>query len=202
MMLMAKPIAAETATPAAQPVAKTPLPEPKAQQKPPVATAAAKPVVPAAKPPTTAAAKPAATVTAKPAATAAAKPALGVGGDQVDRRHGAAELVLDPLPDGPGGGRRHLLADDDPGQGLKTVCGSGRAALRDHGGIDLGDQPGDALALGSDPGLVRLVSCEDLGRQARADGRRQPLDEEPRLVLLGLVAEADPEAELGVVLEQ
>jgi uncharacterized protein (DUF2147 family) len=76
MMLMAKPIAAETATPPAQPVAKTPLPEPKAQPKPPVATAAAKPaVVPAAKPVTTAAAKPAATATAKPAATAAAKPA-------------------------------------------------------------------------------------------------------------------------------
>ena len=75
MMLMAKPIAAETATPTAQPVAKTPLPEPKAQPKPPVATAAAKPtVVPAAKPVTTAAAKPAATATAKPA-TATAKPA-------------------------------------------------------------------------------------------------------------------------------
>jgi uncharacterized protein (DUF2147 family) len=78
MMLMAKPIAAETtARPAAQPVAKTPLPEPKAQPKPPVATAAAKPAtVPAAKPVTTAAAKPAATATAKPAATAAAKPAV------------------------------------------------------------------------------------------------------------------------------
>jgi uncharacterized protein (DUF2147 family) len=76
MMQMAKPIAAETATPSVQPVAKTPLPEPKAQPKPPVATAAAKPtVVPAAKPATTATAKPAATVTAKPAATATAKPA-------------------------------------------------------------------------------------------------------------------------------
>jgi uncharacterized protein (DUF2147 family) len=76
MMLMAKPIAAETATPPAQPVAKTPLPEPQAQPKPPVATAAAKPtVVPAAKPVTTATAKPAATATAKPAATATAKPA-------------------------------------------------------------------------------------------------------------------------------
>jgi uncharacterized protein (DUF2147 family) len=86
MMLMAKPIAAETAaTPAAKPVAATPLPEPKAQAKPPVATAAPKPAAPkpAAKPVTTAAAKPAATAakptatataTAKPAAAPAAKP--------------------------------------------------------------------------------------------------------------------------------
>jgi uncharacterized protein (DUF2147 family) len=81
MMLMAKPIAGETAaTSAAQPAAKTPLPEPVAQPKPPVATAAAKPAAKpvttaAAKPAATAAAKPVTTVTAKSAATAAAKPA-------------------------------------------------------------------------------------------------------------------------------
>ena len=97
MMLMAKPIAAETAA-TAKPVAKTtaaippiepaPLPKPQAQPKPPVATAAAKPAAtstaaatPAAKPIATAAAKPAATATAaatpaaKPVATAAVKPA-------------------------------------------------------------------------------------------------------------------------------
>ncbi|HKA81184.1 MAG TPA: DUF2147 domain-containing protein [Xanthobacteraceae bacterium] len=77
MMLMAKPIAAETAaTSAAQPAARTPLPEPMAQPKPPVATAAAKPATTAAaKPVTTAAAKPAATTAAKPVTTATAKPA-------------------------------------------------------------------------------------------------------------------------------
>ena len=101
MMLMAKPIAAETATPAAQPVAKTPLPEPKAQPKPPVATAAAKPtVVPAAKPLTTAAAKPAATVTAKPAATAAAaaKPAAAPAAKPVT--NGAAKPAAKPETQG------------------------------------------------------------------------------------------------------
>src|SRR5262245_11922053 len=77
MMLMAKPIAAETAaTSAAQPAAKTPLPEPMAQPKPPVTTATAKPAAaPAAKPIATAAAKPAATAAAKPVTTATAKPA-------------------------------------------------------------------------------------------------------------------------------
>jgi uncharacterized protein (DUF2147 family) len=103
MMLMAKPIAAETAaTPSVQPATNTPLPEPKAQVKPPVATAAAKPVAgPAAKPVTAAtatpAAKPAATATAaaKPvttaAATAPAKPAT----------HGAAaEQGAPPPPEG------------------------------------------------------------------------------------------------------
>jgi uncharacterized protein (DUF2147 family) len=79
MMLMAKPIAAETAaTSSAQPVAKTPLPQPMAQPKPPVATEAAEPAAAAvAKPVTSATAtpKPAATAAAKPVTTAAAKPA-------------------------------------------------------------------------------------------------------------------------------
>ncbi|MGE3529657.1 MAG: DUF2147 domain-containing protein [Methyloceanibacter sp.] len=90
MMLMAKPIAAETAaTSTARPVAKTtaapppapaPLPKPKALPKPPVATAAAKPAVsPAPKPVTTAAAKPAPTpgTESEPVDQAAATPPDG-----------------------------------------------------------------------------------------------------------------------------
>ena len=86
MMLMAKPIATETAAPSsAQPTAKTTiasppvepalLAKPKEQPKPPITTAAAKPAAsPAAKPAAAPAPKPAATPVAKPTATPAAKP--------------------------------------------------------------------------------------------------------------------------------
>ena len=65
-----------------------------------------------------------------------------------------------------------------------------------------GPQPSHALALRSDAPLVGLVGVEDLDGQIGTDDRSQLLDQQPRLCLLSLVAEPDPEPELGVVLEQ
>jgi uncharacterized protein (DUF2147 family) len=131
MMLMAKPIAAESAaTSAAQSAAKTPLPEPMAQPKPPVATTVAKPAAtgaakpvttatanpaaPAAKPVTTATAKPAAVPAAKPVATATAKPATAPAAKPVT----TAAAKPAAKPESQGASTEHDAATPPDGEAL------------------------------------------------------------------------------------
>ena len=93
------------------------------------------------------------------------------------------------------------LADERIGDGGEV---EGRHAVL-VAGVEIAEdvqQRRHTLALGSDPRLSGLVGGQDVRGQMLADERGQSLDELPRLQVLRLVAEAQPEPELGVVLEQ
>ena len=102
--------------------------------------------------------------------------------------------------------RKHLANLRDrlaPGlEQVRAVCGGRPLVVRAIEVTEDVQEGRHPLTLRPDPRLIRLVGAQEVRGEVTADQVGQPLEEQPRLPLLRLVAEPESEPELGVVLEQ